>query len=414
MAVTSKCIAILLLRFISISKSITNVQFDEYGNKYIRARLTSNESKEYSISLDDADNQYLYIVGSSTINYQLINLGTNTTVSNAIDNRRRPYYLLEEPYVSGCDEYKLIITNYDSTTRSVWVRFNKGLRASPNKKYQDSIQIRKKRRYGIKLTISDLPVLVKLIPNQNYEKMDLDLYGYTERSFTSYFFPNRAERNHINNYPEQLLINEMDSYFINDIYYFFEVYGSTDSEYQNMDYSLEIITNYAPNFLLKKILLIFAFTIAGSFILGIILSFVCTFRHQILFCLRIRSTPHRNGVSKRQMRKLKIIKYKGIEMLNENIIDSTQCCICLDEYIENDAIRILKCNHCFHKNCSDEWLYINNKCPLCNQNIVDGKSVFGENINNNGHYKIEIEMAELRINPQSQELMTLESESPEL
>ena len=165
--------------------------------------------------------------------------------------------------------------------------------------------------------------------------------------------------------------------------------------------------------MLKKILVIFAFTIAASFILGIILSFLCTFRHQILYCLRIRSTPHRNGVSKRQMKKLKIVKYKGLQMLNENIIDSNQCCICLDEYIENDSIRILKCKHCFHKNCSDEWLYINNKCPLCNQNIINAQNMFGDQDQDQdddkqdiGH-KVEIEMAELRLN-------SSQTQSPEI
>eukprot|EP00483_Globobulimina_turgida_P011469 UN11491 len=139
-----------------------------------------------------------------------------------------------------------------------------------------------------------------------------------------------------------------------------------------MDYTFQVITNYEADNLLKKILLVFAFTVASSFVCGIFISFFCTFRHQILFCLRMRSTPHPNGASKRQIKKLKVIKYK--EKSTQDI-DSLQCIICLEDYTENDKIRILKCNHNFHVHCSDEWLYLNDKCPICKQNIKDAQNV---------------------------------------
>lgn len=45
--------------------------------------------------------------------------------------------------------------------------------------------------------------------------------------------------------------------------------------------------------------------------------------------------------------------------------DST-CPICLSEYRSKDTIRCIPyCRHCFHADCIDEWLRMNNTCPLC-------------------------------------------------
>ena len=81
----------------------------------------------------------------------------------------------------------------------------------------------------------------------------------TEHEFTSYFFPNVAERNHVDNTVEQLVVNGGDSYFVDGEFYFFEVYGSTDSAFSTMEYTLSVETNYAPHLLLKRVLLIVAF-----------------------------------------------------------------------------------------------------------------------------------------------------------
>ena len=241
-----------LISIFVISQSITNIEFDEYGNKYIRVRLESNASEQYKVSFNDDEidgdndneNEYIYIIGSSeNINYKLININSNITIEYKIDDRGRLYYLLQSNLYKTGDSFKLIVSNFDNSPRSIWIRFNKNVIAKKGKIYSDTILMRKKRRYGIKINENDLPVLIKLIPNQNYQKMDLDLYGFTEKRFTTYFYPNRAERNHINNYMEQLIISQIDSYFVNDIFYFFEVYGSTDSEYNEMNYRFQIITN---------------------------------------------------------------------------------------------------------------------------------------------------------------------------
>jgi len=42
------------------------------------------------------------------------------------------------------------------------------------------------------------------------------------------------------------------------------------------------------------------------------------------------------------------------------------CAICLDEYDKESQLRILNCEHSFHKDCIDKWLIeCNYKCPVC-------------------------------------------------
>ena len=46
--------------------------------------------------------------------------------------------------------------------------------------------------------------------------------------------------------------------------------------------------------------------------------------------------------------------------------DNRLCTICLVDHDNEDIVRILKCNHFFHKDCIDEWLNKHSyKCPVC-------------------------------------------------
>lgn len=50
-------------------------------------------------------------------------------------------------------------------------------------------------------------------------------------------------------------------------------------------------------------------------------------------------------------------------------VNNIECSICLSQYIENDNVNRLECNHNFHKECIEEWLHINPTCPLCRKVI---------------------------------------------
>ncbi len=55
--------------------------------------------------------------------------------------------------------------------------------------------------------------------------------------------------------------------------------------------------------------------------------------------------------------------------------ETERCCICLNDFAEDESIRRLPCLHIFHKDCIDEWLRRNHKCPLCNMSVAAGFGV---------------------------------------
>ncbi|XVE73351.1 hypothetical protein DITRI_Ditri11bG0110900 [Diplodiscus trichospermus] len=43
-----------------------------------------------------------------------------------------------------------------------------------------------------------------------------------------------------------------------------------------------------------------------------------------------------------------------------------ECVVCLSEFEDDEKARVLpKCNHTFHVDCIDMWLYSHSNCPLC-------------------------------------------------
>ncbi|XP_053329722.1 E3 ubiquitin-protein ligase RNF128 isoform X2 [Spea bombifrons] len=50
--------------------------------------------------------------------------------------------------------------------------------------------------------------------------------------------------------------------------------------------------------------------------------------------------------------------------------DGDSCAVCIDTYKPNDVVRILTCNHFFHKNCIDPWLLEHRTCPMCKCDIL--------------------------------------------
>lgn len=50
---------------------------------------------------------------------------------------------------------------------------------------------------------------------------------------------------------------------------------------------------------------------------------------------------------------------------------SAECAVCLSEFEDNQELRTLpKCNHSFHVDCIDMWLYSHPSCPTCRTNIM--------------------------------------------
>ncbi|CAG8534690.1 7742_t:CDS:2, partial [Gigaspora rosea] len=53
--------------------------------------------------------------------------------------------------------------------------------------------------------------------------------------------------------------------------------------------------------------------------------------------------------------------------------DDAVCSICLSAYEDGDELRNLWCSHHFHKDCVDEWLSLNRRCPMCRSSNTDGR-----------------------------------------
>ena len=64
------------------------------------------------------------------------------------------------------------------------------------------------------------------------------------------------------------------------------------------------------------------------------------------------------------------IETKLLLPINIKDIKENKCSICLEEYIENNNIIKLNCEHQYHKECIKEWLNINRNCPQCRKNII--------------------------------------------
>ena len=83
----------------------------------------------------------------------------------------------------------------------------------------------------------------------------------------------------------------------------------------------------------------------------------------VLLVVPLQHQPHNNNVN-----------------LNQNLIENNLpvfiittdtneiCSICLDEFVINDEINKLECEHKYHLLCINNWLKIKNSCPLCNKN----------------------------------------------
>lgn len=54
--------------------------------------------------------------------------------------------------------------------------------------------------------------------------------------------------------------------------------------------------------------------------------------------------------------------------------DKNECIICIDNYLNDDKIRLLKCGHHFHDICIKKWLIINTTCPQC-RNPIDNNII---------------------------------------
>ncbi|XP_030064876.1 E3 ubiquitin-protein ligase RNF128 isoform X2 [Microcaecilia unicolor] len=90
---------------------------------------------------------------------------------------------------------------------------------------------------------------------------------------------------------------------------------------------------------------------------------------------RLRITRAQN----RRQNKLKADAKKAIGQLQLRTLkqgdmelgpDGDSCAVCIEVYKPSDVVRILTCNHFFHKTCIDPWLLEHRTCPMCKCDIL--------------------------------------------
>ncbi|XP_022844044.1 probable E3 ubiquitin-protein ligase RHG1A isoform X2 [Olea europaea var. sylvestris] len=63
------------------------------------------------------------------------------------------------------------------------------------------------------------------------------------------------------------------------------------------------------------------------------------------------------------LRRLKQWKY--VDVRTEGRVESEPCCICQEEYKDDEDLGTLECGHNFHRECIKQWLMQKNLCPIC-------------------------------------------------
>lgn len=53
-----------------------------------------------------------------------------------------------------------------------------------------------------------------------------------------------------------------------------------------------------------------------------------------------------------------------------SFLNYLSCPICYEDYAANVSIRVLRCNHFYHKDCIDSWLSQKKMCPTCMRDVT--------------------------------------------
>uniref|UniRef100_A0A182JJX9 Uncharacterized protein n=1 Tax=Anopheles atroparvus TaxID=41427 RepID=A0A182JJX9_ANOAO len=121
------------------------------------------------------------------------------------------------------------------------------------------------------------------------------------------------------------------------------------------DYAL-VITDDIPFNISNNLIIPFAIVVGLCFIIMVLF--------MIIRCIRERRRTLRNRLPARLLKRIGIVKFaKGMQF--------DTCAICLDDFVENERLRVLPCRHAYHAQCIDPWLTKNRRvCPICKRKVI--------------------------------------------
>uniref|UniRef100_A0A6A7FXF4 RING-type E3 ubiquitin transferase n=1 Tax=Hirondellea gigas TaxID=1518452 RepID=A0A6A7FXF4_9CRUS len=63
-----------------------------------------------------------------------------------------------------------------------------------------------------------------------------------------------------------------------------------------------------------------------------------------------------------------------LEQCNNN----AQCSVCMEDFVLDERVKKLNCEHCFHDSCISPWLEMHATCPVCRKTLNEGSATEGQ------------------------------------
>ncbi|XP_014227465.1 E3 ubiquitin-protein ligase RNF13 [Trichogramma pretiosum] len=138
-----------------------------------------------------------------------------------------------------------------------------------------------------------------------------------------------------------VFVSEFDGNLLKNVYSYSEDYF--------------ILINEMPININTHLLLPFAIVVAICFLVMVIF--------MIVRCIKDRRRARRHRLPNSSLKKIPTHKYTKGDPYET-------CAICLDDYVENEKLRVLPCAHAYHTKCIDPWLTKNRRvCPVCKRRV---------------------------------------------